>query len=88
MVNIATLKDNCDNSCIIKKGSHPFIKRDSYVKYSEAIITDTQTIKILLHKKQISPHAAISQALLRKILMGARITNAISKKHLDFISRT
>jgi len=71
MVNFATRRPPCDDSCIIAVGEHPFVTSETIILYSRGQMT---TDAFLEHAKQhfiIQERSPVSDALLERIQLGA-----------------
>ena len=86
LFNVTSFNLNKDTTCILNAGEHPFIIKESVINYDDAILVVTKNILDLLNKNIISSHKKATGSLVAKIVQGARKTDAISLKHLNFIN--
>lgn len=67
MVPISTfINELCDQTCIVQKGEHPFVRHTSYVRYRNATCITCQAVEKGLAEGQFTAHADMnSQTFLR-----------------------
>ena len=70
-VNVSTLRDDAETTCLLVKGEHPFITHESYVRYRSAKGADVASLEMLVKAKKLKPHQSASAALLAKLRAGA-----------------
>ncbi len=86
LFNATTYKSGKDSSCILNPGDHDFIVRHSCISYENALISDTKDIINALNAGQITRRPPkLGDEILQKIIDGAFRSDAISKKHLNFL---
>ena len=85
LVNITTPKINCDSSCFVNIGEHPFLKYNSVVNYADARISPISNLEFNIKKGIIKKHSRASKGLLKKIRKGALTSNDIPIKCLNFL---
>ena len=69
LVNITS--NDVDQTCILGKGDHPFIKHQSYVNYKDAMLAKISLLKEYLKLSPGKLQNDVSPALLLKIKEGA-----------------
>ncbi|MEE9615035.1 MAG: hypothetical protein V3W31_08845 [Thermodesulfobacteriota bacterium] len=88
VVNVTSPKDNCDTTCVLLKGEHPFIKYPSIINYADAIEMDRPKVAEALSNKNaqlILPHKPVSGELLERIRTGALTSPAFPPKYLKYL---
>ena len=71
IANFTTCTEGCDQSCIVCKGDHPYLKHDSFVYYQRASIEAVSDIQHLLGTRHCTLHQPLSNGLLKRIRDGA-----------------
>jgi hypothetical protein len=71
---------NEDHSCVFKPGEHPFIKKQSYVRYSQMCFAQEKYIESRILLGQISKKEPLSGDLLSRVRSGALKSKAIPLK--------
>jgi hypothetical protein len=77
--------DLCDATCKLAAGSHPFIKKDSYVLYRQSRIENTKTIERGLSSAVFVALDDVTDEVLAKIVAGltrSRQTPWQIKRHI------
>ncbi len=69
-----------DDSCIIEKDEHPFIKTRSFVNYHYARVLNFTQVFNGLQKGVLVRKEDVSEELLRRIQDGAKKSNRLNKK--------
>ena len=57
----------CDNSCILDKGDHPFIRHKSYIAYRETLILTHEELLRLIQIGKFTIDKPATPELIRKI---------------------
>lgn len=74
IVNVTSLKDDgkrhIDEACILNESDHPFARHDSFMKYKAAALVEVSTLRALLAKDMLQPHAAVRPDVLQRIRQG------------------
>lgn len=83
-VTSAGKNKNEDHSCILKGGEHPFIKKESYVRYSQMCYAQEDYIENRILLGQISKKEPLSEDLLNRVFLGALKSNAIPMKYKKY----
>lgn len=84
-INVTTQKNCSDNTCILRKGDHPFIRHDSTINYKDAFDPEVKLLEKAIAENTIKPHDAISKALLKRIQKGALTSPSFPIKYLDYL---
>lgn len=70
IISITTLRRGAEQTMILKKGEHPFIKRDSSVCYADARLANTHDLDGKAESGQIKMHSSCPSATLEHIKAG------------------
>lgn len=70
LVSLSTLRDGSDTTVMLKKGDHPFIRRDTVVFYSDIRVKMVRQLEQLLDAGVAKLHADCSDEVLKKIQDG------------------
>lgn len=82
LVNVTTVRDGaeCDATCILEAGCHPFVKQESFTVYRSARIEPLAHVARLVKQGFFKPHhSAVDAALLARIRTGLR-SSAFTKR--------
>lgn len=81
LVNVSTVRDGaeCDATCILEAGCHPFVKQESFIVYRSARIEPLAHVARLVKQGFFKPHPAVDAALLARIRTGLR-SSAFTKR--------
>lgn len=83
IVNLTKKHINSDDSCIIKKGEHPFAMKydESVINYAEAVLIPIKNIEnaIIQSPENFSKHSDIKDEILNRILFGAKISEFLPR---------
>ncbi len=88
IVNISSYRKGSplsDNSCILHKGDHGFIKHDSFVVYQKASITAKSVLQKLLDSEHASPASQASDEIINKIIKSSSTSPYLNPKIQQFI---
>lgn len=80
IVNITTLLEWKDQSCILGPTDHPWIRHDSCVSYQDAKCVAESLLDSLVTSGQLLPQGPLSDDALRKVIEGAEATDAMPNK--------
>lgn len=82
IVNFTSCQDSTDEdqSCVLDKGEHPFIKHKTYVNYRDALVTRICNLEKLETSGLITRMEPVDEVLLAKILKGAKTTPFLKLK--------
>ena len=78
LVSVSSLRPKCDNSCLLGKGDHPFITRDSFISYAHADIYDARVIKERIKKGDITHRGQLESHIFGFVCAGVTISRLIS----------
>jgi len=73
-----------DRSCLVGKGDHPFLVRDSYVAYSYLEIVSANAIEGAVRSGEIEPHDMCSEKLHALICGGLLKSPHAAPKYKKF----
>lgn len=81
LLNITTFRPKEDESCILMKGDHPFIKHKSCIRYKDARVASVAQIQTLLNGGQMSRREPVSAELLARIRDGAGVSDFLPEEY-------
>ncbi len=86
LVHVSSIKlgRDCDTSCVVRRGEHPFIKHDSFVVYSAAMFAIESHVEAQIRAGICRPQASASPALLKRISDGAHVSAALPGKYASY----
>ena len=79
IVSLTTLRHAADQTVVLRKGEHEFIRHDSAVHFGDSRIIDVRKLG------RYSNHKPCSAALVGEILCGLRASPFTPKKILNFL---
>ena len=85
IVNVSTLRDEAELTCILKKGDHPLISHESYVRYASARNPDVAKLQEAFKRGLFRPQPAATPALVAKIRAGASASPMLPKSLLALL---
>jgi len=71
-VNITSLWEDAEITCILTHGEHPFVRHDSYVRYRSARQAKASDLAKLINSGKLKAQQPGKPALLAKIRAGAK----------------
>ena len=77
IVNLTTVRSNCDPACILDAGDHPFVKHPSYLLYAESRIVTNQELDRKVAAGQTILEPKMRRDVSARIRHGAAISNFI-----------
>ena len=80
VVNLSTLRPNAETTCLVRRGEHPFIQHDSYVRYGSARKAKVVDLGKLVRAGRLKPHQIASKALLEKVRAGATASPLLAEE--------
>ena len=83
LVHVSSMKPGreCDTSCVVRFGEHPFIKHDSFVVYSSIMFALESHVEAQVRAGICRSQPPASSALLARIREGARVSAALPGKY-------
>lgn len=89
VVNISSVPDAgpYDGSCLLNAGEHGFVRHQSYLVYSRAVLWRCPTIIDKVGAGEYRTHDDVSDAVMQRIMAGFTASQHTSFKVLRFISR-
>jgi hypothetical protein len=69
IVNLTSTQ--CDSTCRVAVGDHPFVKKPSVIRYQDARLRSLVRLETALKRGLIQPHHPAAGGLLKKIQQGA-----------------
>ena len=70
-VNVSTVREKSDTTCLLRRGDHPFIKHDSYVRFRSAKKALVEELDALIKARRLRPHQPANAALVVRIRAAA-----------------
>jgi hypothetical protein len=86
IVSLTTLRKQAEQTVVLRKGEHPFIRWDSSVCYSDCRLIDVRDLDGKAGSGQVRPHARCSAATLKSIQDGLLASELTPRKVQDFFS--
>jgi hypothetical protein len=77
LVNMTERKTGSDESCILKRGDHPSVTKESVIQYAEAIFPEARMIEQVAYAGIFKPGVRAESSLVRHVL-----TRALISRHL------
>lgn len=71
IVNLTTHSVLKDQSCILKRGDHPFVKRKTIVNYRDAQITNKKDLDWWVKSEKLESRRRMNSKVLQRIRAGA-----------------
>lgn len=86
-VNISSIKHGIyhDPSCIVQPGEHPFVNRDSWVVYKEAVVMQCDRLDYKLASGEIRGHQTVTDELFANVRAGFDVSKMVPQKIKRFI---
>jgi len=72
-VNISTVRGKVDSTCFLRRGDHPFIRRDSYVRFRSAKKALVEELDVLIKAHRLRPHQPATAAVVARIRAAAAV---------------
>jgi DNA-binding transcriptional regulator YhcF (GntR family) len=70
-----------DDSCLLRKGDHPFVNHDSFVDYRFTRLEQAEVVQERVQKGVFIEKDACSPELIKRIIQGALKSRRISREH-------
>ena len=84
IVSLTTLRGQAEQTVVLRKGEHPFIKWDSSVCYSDCRLIDARDLDGKADSGQIKPQDPCSAATLKNIQDGLLASELTPRKVQNF----
>jgi hypothetical protein len=86
LVNVSSLKVGveCDTSCVLRQGEHPFIDHDSFVVYSQVFFALESYIDGQIRHGICKRQDPVTNDVLERIGRGAAISESIPEKYRQY----
>jgi hypothetical protein len=88
IVNLTRQQPRSDNTVVLRPTDHPFINKDSVIRYGDALIVDGRDLDGFLKKHTAKGLDRCSPDLLKRILDGAIASPFTPKKIADFCKKS
>lgn len=86
-VNITSLKPDIfhDSSCVLTPGCHPFVIRDSWVVYKDAVVLNAARLDFKVDSGEVVTHQPVSNAVYQMVRDGFDKSRHVTTKILRFM---
>lgn len=84
-VSLTSLKGAKDQTVILRKGEHPFLKWDTCVAYALAEISDVDKLQAFVDSRLAKPHEDISPEVLEEIVAGFAASDFTRRRIARFV---
>jgi hypothetical protein len=88
IVNLTRQQPRSDNTVVLRPGDHPYITKDSVIRYGDTLIVDARDLDGFLKKHMAKGHDRCPADLLKRILDGAIASPFTPKKIADFCKKS
>ncbi len=85
IVSFTTLRADSDPACVLRKGDHPFIVRDTCISYEHAKVVSEAQIGKLFQTGYLTHRSPVSAAVLDRIRRGVCDSTRMALKHADIL---
>ena len=82
LVNVSTVRGGCDQTILLAKNEHPFLWKDSFVSYMDALIVTVSSLtqRIAEEGQSAVPQPQLSSHLLALVCSGISASEQTPKK--------
>lgn len=84
-VSFTSLKDAKDQTIILRKAEHPFLKQDTCICYALAEITTEAKLQACIDCGEAKPHKDVDGRILEEILSGFTASNFTKNRIRRFV---
>jgi hypothetical protein len=88
IVNLTRQQPRSDNTVVVRPGDHPYVTKDSVIRYGDALIVDGRDLDGILKKHAAKSLDRCSSDLLKRIQDGAIASSFTPKKVSDFCRKS
>lgn len=87
LVNISSVKEHVpyDATCVLDAGCHPFVKRQSYVSYAHAVVSNAGHVEVKMAAGEIIQKDDVSEDIFTRVLQGFFKSDQVTPKILRFM---
>ncbi len=85
VVSLTSLRQAQDQTVILRKDEHPFLKHDTCVCYGLAEITGSEKLQAFMDTGLAKPHRDIEASILAEIVSGFTASDYTKKRVRDFV---
>jgi hypothetical protein len=71
IVNLSSMRLRADTTCVLRRGDHPFIRHDSYVRFRSAKQAHVEDLETLIAAGRLRPQQPADAALVARIRAAA-----------------
>lgn len=89
LVNISTARPGrrFDDTCILYPSEHPFLKRQSYVSYSDAVVKSSEDLIQFVSIGEIIPKTEVNEEIFARVLRGLRVSKRVTPRIKRFVKQ-
>ena len=84
-VSFTSLKGAKDQTVILRKGDHPFLKWDTCIAYAMAEISHVDKLQGFIDARVAKPHADTSPGILEEIVAGFAASDFTRRRIAQFV---
>lgn len=85
LVSVTTWRADKDSSCLIQRGEHPFVTRDSCSYYEDARAVKLAQLYPRKDAGLLKMRAPLSEALLVRVRYGAGVTSNLKMRYVQLL---
>ncbi|WP_460275470.1 hypothetical protein [Celeribacter sp. ULVN23_4] len=74
LINISSVVDLCDKTCVLNVGDHPFIQHPSFVFYARAIIHKAENLQRGFDNGMIKPQDDLAEEVFARVVEGITVS--------------
>lgn len=74
LVNISSVVDLCDTTCVLDVGDHPFIRYPSFVFYARAVIHRAENLQRGFENGAITPQDDLAEEAFQRVVDGITVS--------------
>ena len=74
LINISSVVDLCDKTCVLDVGDHPFIQHPSFVFYARAVIHLADNLQRGFENGKIKPQAEMAEEVFKRVVDGITVS--------------
>lgn len=73
-VNISSVVDPCDTTCVLDVGDHPFIRHPSFVFYARAVVISVESLQRGFEQSRITPQDDLAEEVFQRVVDGITVS--------------
>lgn len=83
---VCSAKPNCDRTCILNVGDHPFIQHESYVAYNLCRLERADAVVRNINRGIFFDKGLLDEPVFNRILAGVNTSKAIKPFVIEFLA--